>query len=87
VTDEASQVLDAALKLSAADRAELAAILADSIGDGSSPEEVEASWIAEAKRRLAEYERGEITPIDLEDVMRELEAEVSRPLETQALPG
>jgi hypothetical protein len=53
VTDEASRVLDAAMKLPDTERAELALILLDSVGDGSSPEEVEAAWIEEAKRRAA----------------------------------
>jgi putative addiction module component (TIGR02574 family) len=74
VTDNASRMLEAALQLPDAERAELAAILTDSIGDGSSLEAIEASWIAEANRRLAAYRRGETTPIDLEDAMRELAA-------------
>jgi putative addiction module component (TIGR02574 family) len=78
VTDNASRILDAALQLPDAERAELAAILTDSIGDGSSPEEIDASWIAEAKRRLTAYRRGESTPIDLEDAMRELESKPRR---------
>lgn len=69
MTNDASRILDAALQLPDAARAELAAILTDSIG-----EENDAKWIAEAKRRLAAYRRGESTPIDLEDAMRELEA-------------
>ena len=78
VTDEAERILESALQLSDDDRAKIAAILTDSIGDGSSPEEVEASWLAEAKRRLAAYRRGESTPVDLEDAMRELESKPRR---------
>jgi putative addiction module component (TIGR02574 family) len=85
--DEASRVLEAAMRLPESERAELAVILADSIGDGSSPEEIEGSWIAEAKRRLAAYRRGESTPVDLEDAMQELESKPRRPRERQASTG
>jgi putative addiction module component (TIGR02574 family) len=78
VTDEASRILDAALQLTDSERAEIAAILTDSIGDGSSPEEVQASWLAEAKRRLAAYERGETTAVDFDEMMERLRARVRR---------
>jgi putative addiction module component (TIGR02574 family) len=78
VTENASRILDAAMQLPDDERAELAAILTDSVGDRSSPEEIDASWIAEAKRRLAAYRSGESTPIDLEDAMRELESKPRR---------
>jgi putative addiction module component (TIGR02574 family) len=81
VTDEASRILDAAMKLSRRERACVAAILTDSIGDGSSPEEVEAYWLAEVKRRLAAVERGETTLVDFEEVMARLRAKVRRPRE------
>ncbi|WP_106090080.1 addiction module protein [Enhygromyxa salina] len=45
----------------------LAAILADSIGDGSPPEEIEAAWLAEAQRRLAAIRRGESIPVEFEE--------------------
>jgi putative addiction module component (TIGR02574 family) len=75
------------MQLPERERAELAAILTDSIGDGSSPEDIEASWIAEAKRRLAAYRRGESMPVDLEDAMRELEAKPRRSRERRASTG
>lgn len=84
VSTEASRILDAALELPESERAELAAILMDSIGDGSSPEEIQAAWIAEAKRRLAAIERGESTPVPLEDMMRRLRAKVRRPPQVSA---
>jgi hypothetical protein len=46
--DGQRRILDAAMRLPSADRAALAAILTDSIGDGSSPEQIEAAWLAEA---------------------------------------
>jgi putative addiction module component (TIGR02574 family) len=87
VTDEASRILDAALKLPSAERAELAAILTDSIGDGASPEQIEAAWLAEAKRRLEAYERGELEAVDYEDMMRRLRTKDRRPRPRQASLG
>jgi putative addiction module component (TIGR02574 family) len=75
------------MRLPAAERAELAAILTDSIGDGSSPEEIEAAWIAEAKRRLAAVERGEITPVPFDEAMDRLRSKVRRRHERQASTG
>jgi putative addiction module component (TIGR02574 family) len=87
VTSEASRILDAAMKLPEGERAQLAAILMDSVGDGSSPEEIEAAWLAEAKRRLEAVERGESTPVPLDDMMRRLRAKVRRAREPQASAG
>lgn len=87
VTDEASRILDAALKLPSAERAELAAILTDSISDGSSPEQIEAAWLAEAKRRAAAIDRGELELVDSEEMMARLRARVRRGRERQAATG
>lgn len=76
MSDEAERVLDAALKLPDAERAELVAILADSIGDGSSPQDVLASWIAEAKRRSELIRRGEMELVDAEEVRARLRARI-----------
>lgn len=86
-TDDASRILDAAMRLPEAERAELAAILTDSIGDGSSPEEIEAAWIAEAKRRLEAVERGETIPVPFEDAMRRLAAKHRQARERRASTG
>ena len=53
MTDDASRLLEAAMKLPGSERASIAVILADSIGDGSSRDEIDAAWIAEAKDRAA----------------------------------
>ena len=74
VTSRASEVLDAALALSREERAELAAILTDSVGGESSPEQVLAAWVAESKRRLEAYERGELKTVGYDDMMRQLRA-------------
>lgn len=85
--DEASRVLDAALELPERERAQIAAILTDSIGDGSSPEEVRASWLVEVKRRREALERGEETLVDFDDMMARLRAKVRRPRERRASTG
>jgi putative addiction module component (TIGR02574 family) len=74
VTAEAERLLEAAMKLPDAERAELAVILADSIGDGSSEAEIEAAWIAEAKRRLEDIHSGKSKTIPWEEVDRKLRA-------------
>lgn len=87
VNDNASRILDAALQLPDAERAQLAAILTDSIGDGSSPEEVRASWLAEIKRRRDALARGEETLVDFDDVMARLRAKVRRSRERRTSTG
>jgi putative addiction module component (TIGR02574 family) len=74
VTAEAERVLEAALKLDDAERAQLAAVLADSIGHGASEAELEAAWLAEAKRRLEDVRSGKTETIPWEDVSRKLRA-------------
>ena len=81
MTDETNRILDAALELPERDRAEIAVILESSLGDGSSPEEIQASWIAEVKRRIAAYERGETTAVDFGEVMARLRARLPAPRE------
>ena len=78
MTRQASEILDAALELSRAERAEIAAILADSVGDDATPEDIDAAWLAEAKRRLAAYDRGETKAVDFDDMMRRLRAKDRR---------
>jgi putative addiction module component (TIGR02574 family) len=73
VTREAERLLDAALDLPEDERAELAAILSESVGHDPSSDEIEAEWIAEAKRRLEDVRAGRATTIPSEDVERELE--------------
>ena len=51
MTAEVENLLDKLLELPAEDRAAVAAVLTDSLQQGPS-EEIEAAWIAEAKRRL-----------------------------------
>lgn len=74
MTAEAQRLLEAALNLPDAERAELAAILADSIGDGHTEAELEAAWIAEAKRRLEDIRSGKSRTVPSEEVEAELDA-------------
>lgn len=87
VTDEAGRILDAALKLPDAERSQLAAILTDSVGGDASPEEIEAAWVAEAKRRSVAIERGEMELVDSEEMMARLRARIRRVQERQASTG
>ena len=79
--------MDAALQLPDHERAEIALILTDSIGDGSSPAEVRASWLAEVERRREALARGEETLVDFDDMMARLRAKVRRSGERRAPTG
>ena len=61
MTNEARRLLDEALQLAESDRADLALRLLDSMGEPT--DEVERAWIEEAKRRLAEIDRGDVQPL------------------------
>jgi putative addiction module component (TIGR02574 family) len=61
MSSQALRVLDEALQLPEHDRAELALRLLDSVGDPA--DQVEQAWIDEAKRRLAEIERGDVQTV------------------------
>jgi putative addiction module component (TIGR02574 family) len=74
VSAEADRLLQAALDLPEAERAQLAAILTDSIGDGSSDAEIEAGWIAQVKRRLEDIRCGRSKAVPWEEVKRKLGA-------------
>jgi putative addiction module component (TIGR02574 family) len=75
---ESLRLYQAALKLPDSDRAELAAALADSVGDGTSEEEVLASWIAEVKRRIEHHRAGRSTMVPFDDVLAELEELITK---------
>jgi len=55
------------------ERAELAAILVDSIGDGRPETENDAAWLAEVRRRLEAVRSKRATLIPTDEVERELE--------------
>ena len=68
------RILEAALELPDAERAKIAALLVDSVGDGSSSENVLASWVAEAKRRSESIRRGEMELVDSDEAIARLRA-------------
>jgi len=72
VSDEARRIYEAAMQLPDAERATLASVLEDSVGDGSSLEEIEATWIAEAERRREDLRAGRTTAVPWQDVRREI---------------
>jgi putative addiction module component (TIGR02574 family) len=61
MSSNALRLLDEALQLPEQDRAELALRLLDSVGEPA--DQVERAWIDEAKRRLAEIERGDVRTV------------------------
>ena len=72
MTEEAKRILEAALQLADAERAALAAVLKDSIGDGSTAEEIEAAWLDEAERRRDELRSGRAKTVSWQEVRREM---------------
>lgn len=76
-------VLAAALRLSATERAAVAAELLDSLDDlGPADEGVEQAWAEEAQRRLAEVDAGAVTPIPWAEARRRILAAASGRRET-----
>jgi Putative addiction module component len=63
------------LKLDLPTRAALAEKLLHSLDDLSA-EENQALWLSEARRRREELASGKVQPLDGEDVLRRLEAEL-----------
>lgn len=74
MTAEAKRVFHAALQLPNHAREELVDLLEESLSDGT-PEEIEAAWLVEVKRRIAESERGEGQVISAES-SRQMRAEI-----------
>jgi putative addiction module component (TIGR02574 family) len=72
------EIRRAALSLPDDDRAALVQDLIDSLPDALSEQEWSAAWADELHARYDEYLRGEVTPIDGEESLKELEAELQR---------
>lgn len=66
-----------ALRLSEAERAELAHSLVESL-DGPADQDAESAWDAEIVRRLAEVDAGAAELIDREEMRRRMRARMSR---------
>ena len=75
VTKAARDVLEEALKLAIAERADLAAALLASL-DGEPEEQVEAAWAAEIQRRIDRIETGTEALLPWEDVERRIDKEI-----------
>jgi putative addiction module component (TIGR02574 family) len=71
------KLFEQTLDLPPADRRDLAARLIDSLGIGSledeptdTPEEIEAAWAAEIRRRIADIDSGKTKLVSWEEVQR-----------------
>ena len=79
MTAELQAILAAAMALSNSERAELAAILTDTLGEqGSSDAEIEAAWVVEAQRRWEDIRSGRSKTVPLEEVTAKLRAKLER---------
>jgi len=82
VSNEARNILEAAMRLPHAERAALASVLKDSLGDGASLEQIEAAWIAQARQRREDLQAGRTSTVPWQDVRRELLDMVERARES-----
>lgn len=71
MTNQAKQLLDTALRLSPAERAELADHLIDSL-DQTTENDVQEAWSQEIARRLAELDRGDVKTVPWSEVRRRM---------------
>lgn len=71
------KVRSEALRLSEAERAELAHSLVESL-DGPADKDAQAAWDAEIARRLAEVDAGTAELIDREEMRRRMRARMNR---------
>lgn len=72
MTEAAQDVLDHALELDEAERAELAAALLESLEPQADPIEIEAAWRAEVRRRVEAADAGRAEAVRWETVRDEL---------------
>ena len=81
MNDRIRSIVEEARKLTREERREMFDWLdvefAGEQSDGT-PEEIEAAWLEEVRHRIAKSERGETTPVDLEEVLARVRA-VIRP--------
>jgi len=71
MTNAVRDLYEKASQLSEGDRAELAALLLESLDKPSDPE-VEEAWAREIERRLAEYRAGRIRTIPWQELRAQL---------------
>jgi putative addiction module component (TIGR02574 family) len=77
-TVTAHELLRAALKLPPEARAALAADLIESLDGKEPPEEIEAAWALEIRRRCAELDSGAVHPVPWEEARRRILAAATR---------
>ncbi|MHB0961512.1 MAG: addiction module protein [Pirellulaceae bacterium] len=70
---QSKQVLQSALALPESERAEIAASLILSL-DTDTDDGVDEAWAAEVRRRVESIDKGEVTLIPWDDLMREMRA-------------
>jgi len=73
MSQSAEQVLEAAMALPVAERAEVAARLQESLAGFATPE-IEAAWKAEIAERIRAVDAGEMASIPADDVHARLKA-------------
>lgn len=71
MTTDAKKILDDAMRLSEADRAEMAGLLIESLDDVAD-ENVQQAWNDEIARRLAELDNGSVKAISWSEVRRRM---------------
>ena len=67
MSDPVSHILSLGRALPPEDRERLVEQLLESLNEPASAE-LDAAWESEIQRRLAEFERGEVRPVDAEEV-------------------
>jgi len=73
MTQDATELLQRALALTAEERAELAGSLLESLdGDAEDPQAVEAAWNEEIARRIEDLDSGKVKPVSLDAFRRKL---------------
>lgn len=87
MSPDVERLFTEAMDLPEDERAALAAILEDSLGDGSPENEIEMAWATEIQRRLAVARSGDVELIPTEEVERELEEILEQTEERQRAVG
>jgi putative addiction module component (TIGR02574 family) len=82
---EVQRILEAALRLTDDERAQLLTVLADSIGEGATDEEVLQAWLVEAKQRLEDIRSGRSAVIPAAEVLRKGRALIERAKQQRAV--
>lgn len=71
MSPKSTELLKQALELSVEERADLAAQILESL-DSSDDPSVQAAWLAEIERRMADLDSGRVQGVSLEEAKRQL---------------